>query len=264
MTTGNTQTVNVSSPYPQGLVAYVTDSYGNSVSGATVNFAVTPNGAATGSFAGGSLTYAATTDFSGYATSTTVTAGPTIGKFSVAASLPGTSATASFNLTIVVLGSFTIVPVATQVGPVEPGSTNSELLTIITSGGFNAPITFTCTAPTGITCSAGPSPLAFVNGAPITQPSVNFTSEGTLRNVGGFASPWAAFGALFFGALLFRRRRRLGTVILAVVALIALGSASGCTGSEYAPTTQSGTYTVTITGTAQTASASATVTYTVQ
>ena len=46
----------------------------------------------TGSFAGGSLTYSAPTDFSGYATASTVTSGPTIGTFNVVAALAGSFA----------------------------------------------------------------------------------------------------------------------------------------------------------------------------
>jgi uncharacterized protein YceK len=65
------------------------------------------------------------------------------------------------------------------------------------------------------------------------------------------------------GGLLLRRRRSLGTVALAVVALIVLGTASGC-GTAYTPTTPNGAYTVMIKGTAQTDSASASVTFNVQ
>jgi len=199
-----------------------------------------------------------------------VTPGPTAGTLTVTASLPGTSSTANFTLSVVVLGSFTIVPASTQVGPVTQQISAMVALTITGSGGFNAPVTLTCSTPAGTTCSVSPITEAFRNG--VEQPSptgptpiLTFQSEGNLLGAGTTRGWWPAVATLLLSLLLiFGRRRRLGALLLAMVALLALGSVSGCSGAKYSPTTPNGTYTVTVTGTAQTVSASTTVTFTVQ
>jgi len=262
--TGNSQTANVGTAYTQRLVALVTDAYGNPVGNQPVAFTINPNGAASGSFTNGTATYSTTADNTGYATAQVITSGPTVGTFTVTAALTGTSSTATFNLTIVVVGSFTIVPTSPQVGPIAPGVSNTETLTIIGTGGFTAPITFTCQAPTGITCTAGPNPFYIATQGSLAA-SVNFTSQGSLLGtMSGFASPWSALLAtLAAGALLLRRRRKLSALVVAILAFVAINALSGC-GEYYAPVTPNGTYTVTVTGTAQTATASASITYTIQ
>ena len=261
--TGNNQSGNVGTAYTQRLVALVTDAYGNPVGNQPVAFTINPNGAATGSFTNGGLTYSTTADNTGYATAQVVTTGSTVGTFTVTAALTGTSATASFNLTIVIVGSFTIIPTSTQVGPISPGASRNVILAVVGAGGFTAPITFTCKAPTGITCTAGPNPFYIATQA--SEPaSVNFTSQGSLLGtMSGFSSPWGVLAALAVGGLLFCRRRKLSAVVAAVLAFVAINALSGC-GEYYAPVTPNGTYTVTVTGTAQTVSASASITFTVQ
>jgi sugar lactone lactonase YvrE len=261
--TGNNQTANVGTAYTQRLVALVTDAYGNPVGNQPVAFTINPNGAASGSFTNGTVAYSTTADNTGYATAQAITSGPTIGTFTVTAALTGTSSTASFNLTIVIVGTFTIIPASAQVGPIPPGTSNLDPLTIVGAGGFTAPIIFTCTAPAGITCAVGPSPFLIANQSNAPA-SLNFTSQGSLLgSVSGFSSPWSALVALIVGGLLLRRRRKLGAIVVAALAFFAINALSGC-GQYYAPITPNGTYTVTVTGTAQTASASTTITYTVQ
>jgi hypothetical protein len=79
------------------LEAFVTDSFGNPVSGASVTFAAVagPNGA-TGSFAGNTTV---TTNRHGVAIAPALTAGQTAGTFTVTASLSGVASAAVFNLT---------------------------------------------------------------------------------------------------------------------------------------------------------------------
>ncbi len=84
-----------------------------------------------------------------------------------------------------------------------------------------------------------------------------------LGSSSGFTSPWSALAALIAGAFLLRRRRKLSTLVVAVLVFVAINALSGC-GQYYAPVTPNGTYTVTVTGTAQTVTASASVTYTIQ
>jgi len=79
------------------LEAFVTDSFGNPVSGASVTFAAVAgiNGAS-GSFAGNATV---TTNTHGVAIAPVVTAGQTAGNFTVTASVSGVASPADFNLT---------------------------------------------------------------------------------------------------------------------------------------------------------------------
>jgi sugar lactone lactonase YvrE len=262
---GNNQSTNVSTAFTQHLIALVTDASGNPVQKASVVFTIASGSGATGAFANGMATDTEVTDLSGYASATTLTPGATVGTLTVTAALAGTSTTVNFTLSVMVVGSFSIVPASTQVGPVSPSVSTPVSLTILGSGGFSAPVALTCSAPSGITCSVSPTTVSFNSGTETTSPALTFQGEGALRGA-GTASGWTAVITLT-SLLAFRRRRRLGavlgTLLVAMVALLTLGSVTGC-GSMYAPTTPNGTYAVTVTGTSQTASASATVTFTVQ
>jgi sugar lactone lactonase YvrE len=260
---GNKQTANVSTAYAQHLIALVTDTYGNPVQRSSVVFTIASGSTATATFANGTATDTEVTDLSGYANATTVTPGATIGTLTVTAALAGNSSTVTFALNVVVLGSFTLVPDSTQVGPVQPVASSSVGMTIVPSGGFSAPVALTCTAPTGTSCSVSPTTVGFNNGAEVTRPTLTFQGEGGLNSAGVACNWWLAVVTLLCTLLTFRRRHRLGALLLAMVALLAISSASGC-GTMYAPTTPNGVYSVTVAGTSQTASSSTTVTFTVQ
>jgi hypothetical protein len=262
---GNNQTANVKSAYTQHLIALVTDTYGNPIQKASVVFTIASGGTATGTFANGTATDTEITDLSGYASAATITTGPTIGPLTVTAALSGTSSTVNFSLVVSVLGTFTIVPDSTQVGPVKPSISSAIGMTIVGSGGFNAPVSFTCSAPTGTTCSVSPLTIAFNNGTEILpRPVLTFQGEGNLSSAGATGGWWPAAIVMLLGLSVFGRRRRLGALLLATVALLAIGSVSGCSGTTYAPTTPNGNYIVTVTGTSQNLSAKTTVTFTVQ
>jgi sugar lactone lactonase YvrE len=260
---GNNQSTNISTAFSQHVIALVTDAYGNPIQKAPVVFTIVPGGTATGTFANGTTTDTEMADLSGFASATTITPGATTGTLTVSAALTGTSSTATFTLSVAILGSITIVPDSTQVGPVQPSVSSPVNLTVIGSGGFNAPVALTCTAPTGTSCSVSPTVLLFNNGVEKGQPVLTFQSAGTLENAGMNGSWWLAAVTLL-GMLAFTRRRRLSTLFVAMVALLAIGAASGCTGTMYAPTTPNGSYTVTVTGTSQTVTASTTVVFTVK
>ena len=198
-------------------------------------------------------------------TRTALTSGPTIGTFQVTASVTGVTTPATFNLSIVILGSFTLTPASTTVGPLEPGISNTQTITILPSGGFSAPITMTCKAPATITCTMTPSSVPFASGQPVVQPQLSFQSEGplgTTSNLG--ANPFAFIATIAIFASMLRKRRSMSVMLIAVTGVFLLFSMSGCMSSINAPTTPNGTYTVTVTGTAQTVTASTTVTYTIQ
>jgi sugar lactone lactonase YvrE len=262
---GNNQTANVRSAFTQHLIALVTDTYGNPIQKASVVFTIASGGTATGTFANGTATDTEITDLSGFASATTITTGPTIGPLTVKAALAGTSSTVNFTLSVTVLGSFTIVPDSTQVGPVTPAISSSVPMTITGAGGFNAPVALTCSSPAGTTCSVSPLTVPFNNGVEVQpRPVLTFQGEGNLSSAGATHGWWPAAIVMLLGLLVFGRRRRLGALLLAIVALLAIGSVSGCSGTMYAPTTPNGSYTVTVTGTSQNLSAKTTVTFTVQ
>jgi hypothetical protein len=103
MVSGSPQSATQGSAFGSPLVALVTDTYGNPVSGASVTFAG-PSSGASGTFAGCSggnpHTYSCvvTTGANGEATSSTFTANNTGGQYTVTASTPGVSTPADFTL----------------------------------------------------------------------------------------------------------------------------------------------------------------------
>ena len=71
------------------LVAFVTDAYGNAISGVTVTFIVLSNAGAGGIFSGNQTTASVTTSAKGNAISPVLTANVTPGVFTVLASIAG-------------------------------------------------------------------------------------------------------------------------------------------------------------------------------
>ena len=98
---GNTESAGPGASFPDPLVASVTDSSGNPVSGATVAFAVTAGtSGANASFVGGGASATEKTDASGEATSPLLMAGTTSGSFTVTALVSGLNSVATFTLTV--------------------------------------------------------------------------------------------------------------------------------------------------------------------
>jgi hypothetical protein len=93
-TSGANQTAGTNAAFAQPLAATVTDAFGNPVPNAAVTFSAPTTGAG-GSFSG-AATATATTNASGVATSPTFTANSTVGSYSVTASAPGATTSASF------------------------------------------------------------------------------------------------------------------------------------------------------------------------
>lgn len=131
VSSGSPQYTTVSTAYASPLVAEVTNSQGNPVSGATVTFSA-PSSGASGAFAtcpgtgSNSTTCVETTNSSGLATSTTFTANATPGAFAINASVSGTSSPAAFSLTNV--ANFTMS--GNISGPFYPGTSQSVNLSI--------------------------------------------------------------------------------------------------------------------------------------
>ncbi len=128
---GNNQVTAVGRAFANPLAILLTDGAGNPVTNLGVVFTPPASGAG-GSFAGGVTT--ATSDGSGIATSTTLTANATVGSYNVAASVAtGMANTLNFSLTN------SVVPVIVSLEPVESDSTNSPLVHWTLT--FNTPVT---------------------------------------------------------------------------------------------------------------------------
>lgn len=127
-TSGSGQSAVIGAPFSSPLVATVTDSGGNPVSGVSVTFTA-PSTGASGTFATNppAATDTETTNSSGAATSQVFTANTTTGTYAVTASTAGVSTPASFSLT-----NTTPPPIAVSIGP------SAISLQISTGGGFTA------------------------------------------------------------------------------------------------------------------------------
>jgi hypothetical protein len=95
---GTPQTGRVGTAFPMRFVASVQDSFGNPVRGATLTFTAPATGA-NGTFPGGTLSGAVTTDSGGIGTAPEFTAGPTAGSYTVAVTASGLAGPALFALT---------------------------------------------------------------------------------------------------------------------------------------------------------------------
>ena len=94
---GSAQSTAVGAAFASPLVALVADSYGNPVSGATVQFTL-PTSGPRATFAGGVSTYSTTSAVDGTATSTALTAGAVAGTYNATAAVAGVGST-NFTLT---------------------------------------------------------------------------------------------------------------------------------------------------------------------
>jgi protocatechuate 3,4-dioxygenase beta subunit len=131
---GNNQSTTPLTSFPSALEAIVQDSYGNVISGAQVDFAVTGGSA---SFPGPSSTDSELTA-SGLAVSQTLTAGPTAGPVTTTATVDGTSVTTSFTNQVVDHGPATDYTIANGDGQsVTPTQPFSDLQVQITDAEGN-------------------------------------------------------------------------------------------------------------------------------
>ena len=194
---GSGQSVQVSTAFPNPLVATVVDSHSNPVSGVLVTFAA-PSSGASGTFAGGATT--ATTDANGKATSATFTANATPGgPYPVTASVSGVSASASFTLTnsATAVETITATSGSGQSAAISTAFAAPLVATVMTGTTPNAGVTVTFSAP-----SSGASGT-FAGGAITATTDINgvatsaaFTANSTVggpytvtASVSGVASP---------------------------------------------------------------------------
>lgn len=96
--TGSNQSATIATQFGSALQATVVDSFNNPVANATVTF-TTPNSGASGTFAGGGVTFTSTTDGSGQIAAPAFTANTFAGSYTVTAAVAGVATTANFSLT---------------------------------------------------------------------------------------------------------------------------------------------------------------------
>jgi hypothetical protein len=152
---GTVQSTGVNSAFATALQATVHDAYGNALSGTAVAFTVQGTGAGA-SFSSGSTAITVSTNSSGVATASTLTANSHSGAFTVAATVSGVSAPAYFNLT--------------NIGPpAYIAATSGSGQSAIVVGAFLIP-TFSAPLQATVTDSSG---------NPVSNASVTFTAPST-------------------------------------------------------------------------------------
>lgn len=259
MVSGNSQTANIGSKYAAPLVVKTTDQYGNASAGTSVTFSAPALGA-TGTFAG-SVTATVVSNSAGVATSPSLLADNVTGTFAVQASAAGVSP-AQFSLTntSTVPAGFTLTANPSNIVSLPPGSSASVTVTETPVGGFNAPVTISCSTPLATTtCQANTSTVA-ANGTGAPQSfQITVTTQGpataSLHNLKP-SGTWTCMLLFSFGLGFVPRRRRWAG--MAGVLLVAGLGLSGC-GSQKTGTPQS-TFNVTVTGTSGSTSNSVQIT----
>jgi uncharacterized protein (TIGR03118 family) len=151
---------------------------------------------------------------------------------------------------------------------VMAGGTTSLMISASAVGGFNSPISLSCSAPTGLTCSLTPSTISPGSSASSSTLAVSAAST---PPVGGYPAMMSLLPGLgLFGTLFTIRRRKpltrksiLGMSILGLLLLSSLFTLGcGSNSSKQTPVAASQT-TLTVTGTSGSLSHTAPVTITV-
>ena len=183
---GSPQSASVHSAFGAPLVAKVTDSGGNPVSGATVTFTA-PTSGATGTFAtcsGGNPTSnecEVTTNSSGLATSSVFTANTVAGgPYTVAATTSGVSGTANFSLTNKAL---TATQLAFSSGAVSgPASSSATLgqITVQLEDTYGNPVAAAANTTVNLSSTSTGGVFATVSGgSPVTSVTISSGSTST-------------------------------------------------------------------------------------
>jgi protocatechuate 3,4-dioxygenase beta subunit len=169
---GDGQSTPINTAFPQPLVARVLDSNNQPVSGISVAFEA-PGAGASGSFAGGSQVYTATTDATGTVTSTLLTAGPIGGQWAVTADLGPSRGVANFSLTNTTQSAASIVVVSGSGQSTAINTNFAQPLVAKVLDSNNQPVSGAAVSFTAPTSGAS----GFFSTGPITMTSFNGTTD---------------------------------------------------------------------------------------
>jgi subtilase family serine protease len=155
---------------------------------------------------------------------------------------------------------FSVQPLTPDV-TIASGGNGTSVLSLAGQNGFSGAVALTCAAPASMTCSLSAS-SAMVSGLAPTTATLTVTAAASKTTAANTHQgvDWRGTGGVVVALLLIcvvPKRRKLGGVLLSVVALGVLAGAVGCggksqsTGSTTATVdTPAGTYAVVVTGTA--------------
>jgi len=205
---GTSQSAAVGTSFTNPLVAQVTDTYGNPVSGATVTFTA-PSSGASGAFANGTVTVTVTvtTGTTGQGSSAAFTANGIAGSYNVSAASPGVATPASFTLTNLVGPASTVS--AASGTPQSAAVTNAYASPVVAlvADSYGNPVsgaTVTFTAPTAgasgtFARSTGPATntITATTGSDGRATSSTFTANTTAGPVSITATTTGATSASF-------------------------------------------------------------------
>jgi uncharacterized protein (TIGR03118 family) len=179
---------------------------------------------------------------------------------------------------VVTHGDFSLA-LSAQSATVVSGQSATLTVSASVVGGFNGPISLSCSQPTGVTCSL--SPATITPGSSTAKSTLKFTAAATAPTGGyggggyGMAMGWlslsgvGAFGTIFAtrkddrkrGAKFMKRALWSGFAMLALCVLFTVGCGGG---SSTSSRQQKSTITVMVTGTSGSISHSTPVTLTIQ
>jgi uncharacterized protein (TIGR03118 family) len=147
-----------------------------------------------------------------------------------------------------------------QTKSVVAGLSTTFLLTVTPQNGFSSTVNFSCTAPSGISCSFNPASVTPTNNAATTTMTLATTSApgNRYRSVFGMNGMWIMSGLGLLGTVFVgSKKRRTGTKgsVLAAAAVVTLTFATffavGCGGGSM-NATQRGTANIMVTATSGT------------
>jgi uncharacterized protein (TIGR03118 family) len=152
-----------------------------------------------------------------------------------------------------------------QSGTVTAGGSMNFMLTITPANGFSSMVSFSCSAPSGITCSFNPATVTPAGGAASTTMTAT-ASTGYGQQIMGMAfTGLGVFGCFLVGA--GRTRRRWFSLLLCGLASLLIAgtllAATGCSSYSH-PMTNIGTASIVVTAQSGALTHSTTISLTVQ
>jgi hypothetical protein len=165
----------------------------------------------------------------------------------------------SSSSSVVVVNDATDFTIQTQAPnlSLSSGGSGTATINLASMNGYNGTVTLACAASSALTCTLASSSVN-LNGNTTTTVTIDSVQTAAVRE--GLSSSWTvSAGATLLACLMWfvmPRRRRMGRMLMSVIAVaVMIAGVSGCGGSS-TPTTKTppadgtpGTYTVVVTGT---------------